>query len=68
LKYVSFFYYAYDAVNIKLWQDYGHIECIPPKSYIPTILANGTVCPNPLCFVDGKNVLEQYGFDKVRKK
>ena len=57
IKYISFFYYANDAVNIQLWQNYGSITCTLPN--------RDNNCANSLCFADGTQALESLEISAV---
>ncbi|XP_065204200.1 protein scarlet-like [Planococcus citri] len=50
LKYISFTYYAYEALSIEQWNRYSFIECDKEDA--------------TLCYDNGDQVLASFGFDK----
>lgn len=56
IKYLSWFYYTYDAIQIELWGNTGAIACSTPKNITIS-------CQR---YESGQAVLDLYNVDKVK--
>ncbi len=56
IKYISWFYYGFEAILVKLWTNVGEIDC--------TIKSNCTVVPR--CYKNGAVVLDKLSAKEVR--
>ncbi|VDI31145.1 Hypothetical predicted protein [Mytilus galloprovincialis] len=59
LKYLSWFQYSNEVLNINQWSDIDHIDC---KNV--TVALNSTVGTSSRCFTTGSQVLESLSFDE----
>ncbi|XP_071156888.1 protein white-like [Mytilus edulis] len=59
LKYLSWFQYSNEVLNINQWSDIDHIDC---KNV--TVALNSTVGTPSRCFTTGSQVLESLSFDE----
>ncbi len=50
IRYISWFYYTYESIQITIWSDVGNIPC-----------NNSTQCRYPT----GQSVIDSFSFDKV---
>jgi len=62
IRYMSWFYYTNELLNINQWADIGDITCDAPAISIPQARMNGTQFDMKICFPNGKSVLNFYGF------